>query len=278
MNIMEATTNYRHVFFTRFNLPIELSGKTSTKVLEDDWLSQRIQLFGRYCYPGVARQSCSEFTWFVLFHPETPNWVFQSMMDFEKAHCIRAKDTSTETLVRIVEEHVQPSEWLLSTRLDNDDAIHRDFVANLRSSIVEDSMKFYNFPVGYTMHQSRVYRRTYSCNPFISLFEPRKDAKLVYCTSHEMAFRVAPVVNMSASAMWIQIIHGGNVANKMSGIRIARPELTDFQLQKNEDLTTESRVAFLADYCSSRLISAAKSAGSAVGLKWMLRQIAGKAK
>lgn len=203
-----------HVLLTRFNLAMDFGGKAQRRWLDEAWLQDRVRLFERYCYPSVLAQTCQDFTWLVLCDEASPLWLTEWLQEScPRATAIRVTDARRETL----EPHLPNCEWLLSTRLDSDDALHRDFIGTVQSYTHEPGRTFLDPVIGYTLSGNRFYRRTYRNSPFLSLMERRERASLVYSVQHQEASRYGPVVPINGGPMWVQVIHGDNVSNSVVG-------------------------------------------------------------
>ena len=67
------------------------------------------------------------------------------------------------------------AELLLTTRLDNDDALDRTAMAGIRAAVGDVVPEFLNFPEGFglilTEGQPRIVRYTHRGDPFLSLVE-----------------------------------------------------------------------------------------------------------
>jgi len=64
----------KHFLFTRFNLRNEdwITAQDGAAVLTEEWLTQRLELFQKYCYPSVMNQKNNNFLWVILFDVNTP--------------------------------------------------------------------------------------------------------------------------------------------------------------------------------------------------------------
>jgi hypothetical protein len=115
--------------------------------------------------------------------------------------------------------------YLITSRLDSDDAVAVDFVESVQAQFDGQERLFLNFTRGLQLERSgAVYRYDQSSNPFLSLIERRRDgvvpATVFGQSAHGAARRVAPLREVRAPAMWIQVIHGSNVANLVCGPRV----------------------------------------------------------
>ena len=112
--------------------------------------------------------------------------------------------------------------WIVTTRLDNDDGIHCDFVARLHRSIEIGRREALNFPQGIVFHGGKPYLSYQRSNAFLSLSEPFEGFETVLCAPHNEMQKYVSVRDVDAAAAWLQVIHDTNVSNKLRGIRIMR--------------------------------------------------------
>ena len=95
-----------------------------------EWLEERVRVFREYCVPSMERQS-ADFTWLVLCDESTdPDYVEEIRAAASGISSFAVVSTSPERKIWIrqaLASMVDPSaDLLLTTRLDNDDALHED--------------------------------------------------------------------------------------------------------------------------------------------------------
>ena len=119
-------------------------------------------------------QSNQDFRWLVLFDIHTPanfririqeysRWPNFAPVYLEKYNLERVRE-------RILSMIKIPG-YLITTRLDNDDALCRNFVEIVQSNFFGQDFEFLNLQHGYVWHRNRIYLRRLPSNPFISLVE-----------------------------------------------------------------------------------------------------------
>jgi hypothetical protein len=152
-------------------------------------------------------------------------------------------------------------EWLLSTRLDNDDGLHSDFIATVQRAQTFRGPEILNCPAGVVLRGDRVYRRVDRSNAFISLSEPFEGAASVLRVSHIYAGEAYPVRQVTTNPMWVQVVHGANISNKVRGWRVPIGSLSaGFQLQLSTTSRTkrDSATAILAENLTLSLLRSAR--------------------
>jgi hypothetical protein len=214
-----------HVLTTRFNVRFAHSPSSSAHALSLPWLEERIALFEKYCLPSVLYQTVKPDVWLIWLDEHSPPQLWekakqwQAQAGFIRPVAIGAFDVPVA--VDSVREHADLSAgWLLTSRLDNDDAIHPHFFEAIRRHAVEGRREFLNVPRGLIIAGGKCFRKSISANPFIAFSEPSSDPKTVWAEQHGLLASVAPVRQVPLRDGWIQIVHGGNLSNTVRGVRV----------------------------------------------------------
>jgi hypothetical protein len=180
--------NVKHYLLTRFDYPVDYP-----------YLEDRIDLFFGLTMPSVFAQESRDFTWIV--------------------------QSSNPQVCRLIPENysflrVQPrfdlpgdSEWVITTRLDNDDFVSPSFIADIRRA-AEPATCVLDAPgYRYCHRTKRVVLRDYhhpqNPSPFISLVERREKMRGVYCHWHNKMGEHFPV-RLLSGRNWVQTIHAHN--------------------------------------------------------------------
>jgi len=234
--------NCGHFIVTRFNVnidPVEFDFR-----LSPSWLAERFELFNRFCFPSVRGQRCQAFTWLVLFDEKTPPPFRKIIHAYERYENFRPLFCGAfeEVVPAVIEEmlRLQPeAQYLLSTRLDNDDALARSFVGILHEvarSLLQapsrgEAALYLNFPNGLQYADGVVYDFRDITNAFVSLLEPAAAPRSVFWVDHPTIYDVAEVLQVETRPIFLQNVHGQNVYNYIRGTASQEPEpLRDFAL------------------------------------------------
>ncbi|MGD0603947.1 MAG: glycosyltransferase [Streptosporangiaceae bacterium] len=129
----------RHVLLTMFNRRMGV-GRFPTfeyvDQLDETWLRYRWQLFMRYTVPSVTAQSESDFTWVVLCHPESPEWLRTCAVAVTMKADVHFSFLHQDPVVdRLADGDLDA---LLVTRIDSDDAWHRRAMERIREDYAAD--------------------------------------------------------------------------------------------------------------------------------------------
>jgi hypothetical protein len=210
---------FRHVILTRFNVKIEQAPPPG-----QDWLEHRFSLFERFCLPSVTAQTCTDFDWILFCDPEIPPQYLNRLRAYTRHSTVRPiyfRNRFDQAMVRAaVAELARGYTHLITTRLDNDDAICRTFVETIRSHFRSQQFEFLNFTNGFIWQDGRIWSGRHSSNAFISLVEEARNYSTVYCGNHMELGQQGPIVQIAEPAAWLQVVHGRNISNQAWG----RPE------------------------------------------------------
>lgn len=208
-----------HVLLTRFNLP---TGGVEARIrANESWLTRRWDLFQRYCAPSVAAQTSSSFTWLIYFDPESPDWLRRGIEPYLEQGLFqpifRAEVPAATLLqdIRSVARH--PHGTLLTTNVDNDDAIAVDFLERLRQSVDFTDRRALYVVNGLVKGPHGLYLRHDPDNAFCSVATPWTRPSTSWDDWHIMLGRTMPVVEIDGAPGWLQVIHGENVSNRVRG-------------------------------------------------------------
>jgi hypothetical protein len=227
----------QHVVLTRFNLPIKdfATDRSGQTTLTKEWLEHRIRLFRDVCVPSMAAQTCRHFRWFLL-------------IDAAGAEPLRQRlEAMLDGIDAVILEAVKPWTWrkgfrqalmplpqrLLVTRLDNDDALHPDYVRRAQEVLLpyaKEPPNFLTLPLVLNFHRGMCWdgeqflHMAYPQNAFATWLVDRSEtdpagfAPLPLDVSHvKVAERFSLIDLYQPEPMWVQFIHQRNVSNNAWG-------------------------------------------------------------
>lgn len=174
------------------------------------WMQSRVDLMTRYTATSLRDQTDKRFDWYVFVQLGTPQNV---MNDIEElgAQIVEVEIDDIEGAQRLVRTK---RGWVATVNLDTDDAISRDFIAQVHKHAKEREESF-GFPRGCRhREQSNTLPWTVSyrsdTNPFQVLTEQAKDAKTIFNSIHNKPNRLIE----STHPMWLILLHGDNIDNR----------------------------------------------------------------
>ncbi len=259
-----------HFLLTRFNLKKTdwKKDKNSQEVLDNKWLKNRIELFSKYCLPSVLKQTVRNFKWLIFFQkdpePEIRELVKKlEVYDFIEPVFVNGFEEFHENLpIYITKRIATNSTGLLTTRLDNDDALHKDFIKWVQEEkTFKDRDTVMHFPKGLFLELGRrpkLGAANYPLNQFISLREKLTNKPVTALgKAHDRwdeSYHIQALPNKDA---WLQICHSQNMINSFRGVPVYSSRLNPFFIEK---------IDFSWDYDLRLLIS-----GGKIKLKKLLR-------
>ncbi|WP_161965066.1 glycosyltransferase [Ornithinimicrobium cerasi] len=214
---------FDHVLLTRFSAVLHPDAPPP----DEDWLYYRLGFFVDACLPSVLSQrSAQPFEWLVLLDDRCSHDFRADVEELAAGaftplwgHAPFRRNSFAEPVAR---RCVAP--YLISTRIDSDDAMAVDFMGAVQAQYAEQERMFVNFPRGVQIDRSgAVYRADVLSSPFLSLIERRREGEApltVYAAKHARARGVAPLREVRAPAMWAQVLHGTNLSNITNGVRV----------------------------------------------------------
>lgn len=228
----QGSAHFDHYLLTRFSAAF-----TPGEPAQEEWLRYRLGFFVDACWSSVlGQQGASDFTWLVLFDDRcpddfradveslaagafTPIWSHEPWSPSIFARAIESRRSGAGSAGGAV------APWLLTTRLDSDDGIARDFMAAVQREFTPTDGLFVDFPRGIQIDRSgNTYLYDQLSSPFLTLVERRHDGRppqTVYAARHARASAWGPVREVSAPPMWVQVIHGSNLLNMTVGARVS---------------------------------------------------------
>ncbi|MGB1250377.1 MAG: glycosyltransferase [Candidatus Promineifilaceae bacterium] len=210
-------TPFSHFIVTRFNLRM-WKNVTPTK----EWLAHRLDLFEQFCFPSVLGQKNQNFTWLLLFDEATPDDFRTRIGRFAEADNIDVlymQGFDLQHLTREIQKRI-PAEktHLITTTLDNDDALAEDYVERIQAAFRGQRFELLNASNGlrYDVVGGKLYRCTVASNPFISLIEQinvdQSVMTIAACLPHStIAKRFPRLTNLETEPLWMQVVHERNL-------------------------------------------------------------------
>lgn len=220
--------NLQHFVLTRFNLLLWQKDKEGCKVRTIEWLEHRFNLFEKYCLPSLCNQTCQEFEWIVLFDSSTPE-KYRNRITGYQAKCPQFIPVFVEPpdgryfasiFRREVVKRLKASR-IITTYLDNDDALDRSFIEDLQSRAIKANYgQFINYTDGYQFYTDYKYllHIRYPRNHFVSVVEKGDPTtlKTIYgYGSHYYIDKIAGVKieRVNDKPLWCEVIHEKNMGN-----------------------------------------------------------------
>ena len=219
---------FYHFLITRFNLrnPDWDVTKNNEVLLDEKWMDERLELFKNYCFPSVINQKNKNFKWLIFFDENTSKKYRILIEDILKSHdwiisfYIDGMPKFNESIVNYLNQYANDKKYLITSRIDNDDCIHKDFIDEIQKQFdFQDFLAIDNIN-GYTLQvepQIILGKKEHIFNPFISLIEINENPKTVWHYVHNMWKKEPRLIHLSEKRLWLSIIHGKNKVNEFDG-------------------------------------------------------------
>jgi hypothetical protein len=161
--------------------------------------------------------------------------------------------------------------WVITTRMDNDDCIARDYLGAVRAAFAR-SREFINFTAGLQSESGRLYQRLDPSNAFVSLVEPTIGLTTVFIDRHDRVANHGSLRQVKTSSMWIQVVHGENLANSVHGIRVNPGGFTP-RFAADLELVDPSRLTLILDRSWTALRLGLRVISRPHRLKWLIKSV-----
>lgn len=229
---------FSHYLLTRFNVihkglsqyALEQRG---TVVQTDEWQKRRFDLFDRYCFPSVNRQSTKNFKWLVFFNAETPESYLKKIEEYSLL-CpmfhpifVNAETDEVQEAINFIKRDCC-CDYVITTRIDNDDMIHRDYMQLIQRSFFvptqsQNVFLCYRWGYQYDTLKKVILKFADDYNHFESRIEQIDQLQTVWVKNdrHDLVSQYGDIVSISPKeadnnaypGMWIEVVHECNVTN-----------------------------------------------------------------
>lgn len=219
---------FQHFLITRFNLknPKWDVTKNNEELLNDAWMQDRMKLFSNFCFPSVVSQTNKNFTWLLYFDSSTKA-IFKDQIENLtsnnsniKVFYIDGMSNFYPEIQKYITENATKSDYLITSRIDNDDCIHKDFIDEVQKKFNHQEYEAVDIIQGYSLQvepQFILGKKEHIFNPFISLIEKNDAPKTVWMNDHTMWKKETRITQIDNKRLWMSIIHQKNKVNEFDG-------------------------------------------------------------
>lgn len=185
------------------------------------YLEDRILKFRNVTLASVKKQTNRKFT-----------WILTGDSGIGAAEFGDLNIVVTRKWDEYINEAVKPGEWVITTRLDNDDYILPKFVSTIQERAMHNGFlekgEFIidSSGIRYDMRHQMFYKDIYysesKCSPFLSLVEKKFDKQELancYFDKHGLMQSHYPV-DFRSDHLWIQMIHDTNKLMNKDSINV----------------------------------------------------------
>lgn len=221
---------FEHYILTRFNTQLDDNGLLLyDKPGADEWMETRMVLFER-TKESVLSQN-GNFNWVVSLDERTPDRFLNEIFTDERMIL-----THLDIRHPFLEGEIKPkTDWVITTRLDNDDRYFPGFVTEVQGKF-EPKLKVIDVAF-YQLEEAtdKLYvprRKKWPASMYISLVEPKERVMTAFCRPHGQVFGEYPTegdyktglknlrkighsyINKPLAMM---VCHGTNMTNAIDG-------------------------------------------------------------
>mgnify|MGYP002624469378 CR=1 FL=1 len=224
--------NFRHFIITRFNIPLGNAYSTDKSgcAIDEGWLKDRVLLFEKYCFPSIRNQVCNDFYWLGFFDKESPLFLMDKISRWKSECsqlvpiCVTDYDEFKKVLMTAVVENSVGYDYVITTRLDNDDALLPDAVRKIQKNFIPQHKTIIDIEDGYCYDATKnvlYLMKENKSNQFISLIEERSLVETVFRHNHRHWIRVANLITVKVP-LWIEVVHERNLYNSRGGVALLK--------------------------------------------------------
>ena len=226
----------KHFIVTRFNIQFQcyFDNKNKSLICDDNWLKYRFDLFENICLPSVLNQTNQNFLWLIFFDTDTPEKFKSNIYEYVKIYpklkpiFITGEDQFLAELKKIIlNELSEGVSQVITSRIDNDDAIHKDYIKIVQARCKGQHSLFINFDNGfiYDLNKNLLYKTKHASSAFLSRLEsPGKgELRTVFEFQHQEVMLRAAVLQINVIPGWLVVVHKNNLLNKPSGKPVLFP-------------------------------------------------------
>lgn len=252
-------TQFQHFFLTKFNVRSFPELKPGC---EPAWLEKRFNLFDQFCFPSVHKQSNQNFKWLVFFDIDTPEDFKQKISAYSNQwenfvpvylDCPLPYGEFPDDIRKKVRQYIPENcQYLITTWLDNDDAIHKDYVQMIQDNFKQQESETINFFFGYQLCDGKLYFDFELSNHFISLIEKYNPDSFntCLCRPHKELYEVCKSAKkIFCKPAWIEVVHGANYMNVYRrGFRVPVGNILEqFSIHSNAPEDRERFIPFFVE-------------------------------
>ena len=222
---------FHHLLITRFNLKNSdwKFTKNNDNLLDDKWMTERMELFQNFCLPSAVNQTNKNFKWLIYFDNSTSDFFKNEIQKIIQNHSnilvfyIEGMPEFKSSILKYISENTKDKPYLITSRIDNDDCIHKDFINEVQQKFNNQDFMAFDFIKGYTLQvepKILLGKKEHIFNPFISLIEKNENPKTVWHYVHNMWKKEPRVTQVTDKRIWMSIIHKKNKVNEFDGYGI----------------------------------------------------------
>lgn len=180
---------FEHYLITRFNVDLLVAGwRDVHRILDEDWLLIRLDLFKKYTLPSLINQTNDNFKYIFLIHENTPKKIIKLIEKIDIIYkiipCLNTGWNINIDYNTFIENDTD-KEFIITSAIDSDDILKNNYVEAIQSKFLQEECSI-EIPLGiiYDKKESNFYSIHEKDNQFVNLVE-RRPIKSCYECSHQ---------------------------------------------------------------------------------------------
>lgn len=208
---------FKHYLLLRYNITLFSTNVYNVKD-PDEYMRKRLTMFTRFL-ASLDRQTNRNFTLVVGLDYDTPDHYIDEilvLLDLYVDDYHLVYEQPSEWLKRRTAE----SDWLITTRIDNDDEYYPEFIDTIQNNFREQTELLDVYGVQCLNGELYTSGRPAPNSPFITLVEMWDCPKTVHYKSHSVMNGEYKARFVGGKPLYIQHLHDHNLANKLIGKKL----------------------------------------------------------
>lgn len=226
----EGMMNFKHYVITKFNIRARFSCKLRDsnynpmlQILNHEYLEKRFEIFQNFTFNSMRKQTNQNFTWIILFHKRTPKKFLEKINELKKKYYFEDlyfDDDEKFDFTNYCAKNNDGFDFYISTRLDNDDCIEKDFIKSIQD-YAEDNLHncFISFVHGLKidLNENKRYDYFRKSNQFISLIYSNYEMSVLDVVHSKIDDSGIEIISFKTdNPMWAEVCHDTNVFNEIN--------------------------------------------------------------
>lgn len=235
--------------FTRFNLKLWKTNKFGVDTRTHEWTAERFGMFEKYCFPSMLHQTDKNFIWMCMFADDTEECFIErirgGIKQIPQFIPVFLSEQETKNLSEAIDCFIRkfksPSDTLITSRIDNDDAVNISYVEMMHklSQNQQGDDCIYSMERGlqYYVKKNLSFAIKYPDNHYLFLkcnkyAENNIHHVLTFNHSKIKEFKYPFKLISGLDYMWVEVIHENNVANDVKMTLCQKPIVDRKLMQK----------------------------------------------
>ncbi len=229
--------NFKHFIVTRFNLRTSNNkwnkDKNINRTIDNSWMLYRINIFNQYCLPSVLNQSCENFTWIICLDIETDEKfrLFFHTLSQKYSFIVPLYIDGMQNLNSKYKEYIinqlGNEKYIITSRLDNDDILHRDYIKKIQEQFDFQKYQAVNFLKILMIspeNKNKIHIDYSFSNHFISLIEEINENTFKGCYSkRDRHWNIKGEITQIIDKPYVaETIHDRNLLNQFRGFPVLK--------------------------------------------------------